>query len=261
MINLFFFHGAALFIGNGVDPDIHQHHVMEIFISLNRTLKINNNNKDYEAKNIIVGSDESHQIESDENLFAIILLENESVLARQLKKIYLNENGINLLPDCMFLSFKEDLHKLLNTNCKITEAKTVYNKIIHSLVKEDVIEINEFDQAIQKVIKYLTQLPEKKIKIKELASIACMSESRLIHLFTKQIGIPIRRYLLWLRLLNAINLIIKGTDFTGAAYDAGFSDSAHLSRTFKKMFGLKLTKLFKNYRNNSHFVQVKTESF
>ena len=34
--------------------------------------------------------------------------------------------------------------------------------------------------------------------------------------------------------------------FTEAAYTAGFSDSAHLSRTFRQMFGLSLIDVFKN---------------
>lgn len=40
-----------------------------------------------------------------------------------------------------------------------------------------------------------------------------------------------------------------------ASYETGFSDSEHLSRTFKKMFGLKLLDIFKNCQ----IVQVKIE--
>jgi AraC-like DNA-binding protein len=74
----------------------------------------------------------------------------------------------------------------------------------------------------------------------------------LIHLFTEQIGIPLRRYVLWLRLMTAVQFAVQGESLTEAAHRAGFSDSAHLCRTFRRMYGITLSGLVKN----SQFVQV-----
>lgn len=65
-----------------------------------------------------------------------------------------------------------------------------------------------------------------------------LSEGRFLHLFKQEMKIAWRPYLLWRRLLCAVNVLKSGRNATEAAYIAGFSDSAHLSRTFKKMFGL-----------------------
>jgi AraC-like DNA-binding protein len=65
-------------------------------------------------------------------------------------------------------------------------------------------------------------------------------------------GIPLRRYLLWLRLIKGIKVALEGVSLTSAAHKVGFSDSAHFSRTFKEMFGLTPSELFKN----SKFVQA-----
>jgi AraC-like DNA-binding protein len=43
---------------------------------------------------------------------------------------------------------------------------------------------------------------------------------------------------LWLRLERALGAYVAGKTLTEAAYAGGFSDSAHFSRTFKKMFGI-----------------------
>lgn len=43
---------------------------------------------------------------------------------------------------------------------------------------------------------------------------------------------------LWLRLQRAVELFAAGTPLTEAAHAAGFADSAHLSRTFRRMFGI-----------------------
>ena len=65
-----------------------------------------------------------------------------------------------------------------------------------------------------------------------------LSTSRFCHLFKEQIGIPVRRYILWCRIQEAAKELIKGGNFTKAAHAAGFSDSAHFSRTFMEMFGV-----------------------
>ncbi|TLX48703.1 AraC family transcriptional regulator [Pseudoalteromonas phenolica] len=67
-----------------------------------------------------------------------------------------------------------------------------------------------------------------------------LSESRFLHLFKDTMQIPWRPYLLWRRLICAVQTLQQGRTATEAAYIAGFSDSAHLSRTFKKQFGLSL---------------------
>ncbi|MEU2102575.1 MULTISPECIES: AraC family transcriptional regulator [unclassified Nocardia] len=61
---------------------------------------------------------------------------------------------------------------------------------------------------------------------------------RLSHLFTEQMGIPLRRYILWLRLHIARTRALAGDDLTTAAHAAGFSDGADLTRTCRRTFGL-----------------------
>ena len=59
-----------------------------------------------------------------------------------------------------------------------------------------------------------------------------------MHVFTESVGIPLRPYLLWLKLQRAATSIVNGVRLTEAAFEAGFADSAHMSRTFKRMFGM-----------------------
>lgn len=74
----------------------------------------------------------------------------------------------------------------------------------------------------------------------DIAAELNLSESRFLHLFKDTMQIPWRPYLLWRRLICAVQTLQQGKTATEAAYIAGFSDSAHLSRTFKKQFGLSL---------------------
>jgi AraC-like DNA-binding protein len=70
-----------------------------------------------------------------------------------------------------------------------------------------------------------------------LANVAGLSRSRLMHVFTESVGVPLRPYILWLRLQHAACELMHGTTASSAAHQAGFADAAHLTRTFRRMLG------------------------
>lgn len=65
-----------------------------------------------------------------------------------------------------------------------------------------------------------------------------LSESRLVHLFSHEVGVPWRAFLLWTKLRRAIEAVATGSTLTAAAHAGGFADSAHFSRTCRVMFGI-----------------------
>nr|WP_276583908.1 helix-turn-helix domain-containing protein [Pseudomonas sp. RIT-PI-AD] len=72
-----------------------------------------------------------------------------------------------------------------------------------------------------------------------LAAKVRLSLSQLERLFAAQVGIPVRPLLRWRRLRFAIALALQGQSLTVAAHAAGFSDSAHFSRTMRRLFGVR----------------------
>jgi len=63
-----------------------------------------------------------------------------------------------------------------------------------------------------------------------------ISEAHLQALFVRDVGVPIRTYQRWHRLLTAV-LALRQVDATRAAHRAGFADLAHFSRTCTQMLG------------------------
>ena len=72
----------------------------------------------------------------------------------------------------------------------------------------------------------------------EVARAVGLSPSRLRHLLVEQTGAGFRAHVRWRRLMRAWELVRAGAPLTEAAHAAGFSDSAHLSRTVRRTFGL-----------------------
>ena len=58
-----------------------------------------------------------------------------------------------------------------------------------------------------------------------------------MHLFTSSVGVPLRPYVLWLRLQCGARELSRGASVAEAAHAAGFSDAAHFTRTFRRMIG------------------------
>ncbi|MCY1385180.1 Helix-turn-helix domain protein [compost metagenome] len=68
---------------------------------------------------------------------------------------------------------------------------------------------------------------------------ACLSLSQLERLFGEQVGLSVRRLVLWRRLRLALALAMAGEPLTHAAHAAGFADAAHFSRTVRSTFGVR----------------------
>jgi AraC-like DNA-binding protein len=97
---------------------------------------------------------------------------------------------------------------------------------------EDVI-----DPRLAQVIVRLTSGLGEHQTTSELAQLVGLSSSRFQHLFTRQTGIPFRRYRAWSRLRQAWLQIAKGASITEAAHGSGFFDSAHLAHEYRRTFG------------------------
>jgi AraC family transcriptional regulator len=94
------------------------------------------------------------------------------------------------------------------------------------------------DPRVAKLIAWVAPRLDEAVSLSDAATFIGLSPGRARHLFVQQTGIPFRRYLLWLRLIRAVEIYAGGAHLTEAARSAGFADSAHLSRTFRHMFGI-----------------------
>jgi AraC-like DNA-binding protein len=87
-------------------------------------------------------------------------------------------------------------------------------------------------------VREIERRPDAFGRAHDAAALACLSPSRFRARFDAELGLPFRRYRLWRRMAAVMRAVAAGATLTDAAHCAGFSSSAHLSTTFKRMFGL-----------------------
>lgn len=248
---LYFWYGQALFIGQATDAAAHRHHALQVGIGLNQPFGLTLEGRPRRCRTAIISPDQPHQLKGRGDWQAIILLDPETDPARQLTAKYLAKSKAALTDQSLPAEAFDRIRLFISKPGGCREAAELCAYLLDALT-DGPAPRKKYHQKVKELIQYLDELPVKKISLAEIANNVHLSQSRIVHLFKEQVGIPIRRYLLWLRLMQAVSAVMEGLAFTTAAHQTGFADSAHLSRTFRSMFGLTLSDLFKN----SQFVQA-----
>ena len=88
------------------------------------------------------------------------------------------------------------------------------------------------------VLADLTAEPMTRMSQDELANRLGLERTTALRLFKESTGTTFRQFKRWTGLQHAARLIVAGALVRTAAMDAGFADTAHLTRTFKQCFGL-----------------------
>ncbi|MDQ0035293.1 AraC-like DNA-binding protein [Variovorax boronicumulans] len=95
----------------------------------------------------------------------------------------------------------------------------------------------QMDPRIERLLQLIRTNPSL-LQREDLSAMACLSRGRLSHLFREQVGLSVKRYLLWSKLRRSSVQLADGQPLTHIALASGFSDAAHMSRTFRDSFGL-----------------------
>lgn len=93
------------------------------------------------------------------------------------------------------------------------------------------------DPRVARVVEALHRRYDDYAPAAQVAAAVGLSASRFQHLFTREVGVPFRRYRAWHRLRAAIREIVNGSSFAAAAHEAGFADQPHFAREFRRTFG------------------------
>jgi AraC-like DNA-binding protein len=108
----------------------------------------------------------------------------------------------------------------------------------HAVDKLPARRIGSEHRAVKRAREYLESLPSENISLEGLAREAGLSPFYLSRVFREETGLPPHAYHTLMRARLAKTLLAQRVPITQVALEAGFYDQAHLTRHFKRIFGV-----------------------
>ena len=239
---IWFWPGGSLWIGQGRGrAEWHEHHAHQIALARDGDFRFRGEPQGrwttYEAA--LVPSHRAHGFECDEATMAHLFVEPESTAGRALVQRF-GRDAIAELPHDAAREATRMLFAAFDAETPHERMIAVARDAVTRLAGTDA-DVPAVDPRVQRTIEAIRRRLDGPWSLADAAAVAALSPSRLRHLFVQETGTSFRAYVLWLRLNVAIEAAMAGASWTEAAHAAGFADSAHLSRTHRRMLGIEPT--------------------
>jgi AraC-like DNA-binding protein len=214
---------------------MHAHHAFQLTYSLGGTFSLQLEDRVLPGPAVVIAPDVPHSLET-RGLIALLFVEPESRTGRTLIK------SMAGLPGRILESSEVgDTPRLIQSSLTERSDRSSALRLIGQDIYQRMAEYRpsgELDRRVRQMIRWAGENLDETASLKDAAASVGLSMGRASHLFVEETGLPFRTYLLWLRVQRAVDAHRGGASLTEAAQTAGFADSAHLSRTFKRMFGI-----------------------
>lgn len=232
----------VLYVGRSFDTHEHTHHAVQLTLGLDGPLQMNKDTDDQlRLPAVVISSETPHSLQAEGHWVASIYLEPEAEDYERLVDYYPGDPSGGFRALSVKEEYKAQFLGLLESGVNPTLAQQLVRKLIEPTA---IAESQPLDPRIIKVLRYLNRDPGLNIPVAELAKHVSLSPDRLAHLFRQEIGTPIRRFVLWQKLRLAAKSACQGKPLIYAAQEGGFTDSAHFTHSFQKLFGINPSFLF-----------------
>jgi AraC-like DNA-binding protein len=224
---------AAMIVwGPGFTSTPHRHHCVHLLMAVEGALLVRKGSRRpwLSCGGALVRADAAHEVDARDATVLIVFVDPHSALGGALSARI--QADITPVPE----------EELAHWRTAIGPGPALSKPRVEAWVREILLRNREqprIHRGVNRVLRHLRERlgPEEDLSLTELASVAGLSESRLMHAFTQSLGVPLRPYILWLRVQRACGELADGASVAAAAARCGFADAAHLSRTFRRMLG------------------------
>jgi AraC family transcriptional regulator len=242
--------GGFLLIGSGrgvVPP--HAHHAIQIVIAMDGRVAIAGEDDVWrEGAGLVVRPDAVHSFDCQGASAAMFFVDPESTEGAWLNSSL--SQDITMVPEAPLVEPASALRTFIERPLEALELATLIRHCVQAL-SPGAPPARKIDARVSKVLHQIQGADELRFSLEDAADLAFLSPSRFAHLFTAQMGLPFRKYVLWRKLTRAMVAIGTGRTIADSAHAADFADAAHLTRTFYQMVGMAPSALMRG-----HFAEI-----
>lgn len=222
--------------GPGTESSVHAHHCWHLVVGLDRDVGVRASARGpaRSAPAVLTAPDVPHAIDARGAHVAVLFVDPESDAG---ERLLASRGGAAL--ELVGGAAAEDVRALLAPGGPAARDPAGAVARVLSLGGAPVTAPRRRHPAVRRVLRHLREAPpEADTSLEALAAMARLSPGRFMHAFTETVGVPLRPYLRWLKLERAGAALAAGAPPGEAAHAAGFADAAHMTRTFRRMFGV-----------------------
>ena len=237
---IYFWQGGSLWIGHGKGrTEWHEHHAHQLVVAPEGAFRFRTQaqGKWESFEGAFVPSHCTHQFEVDGLAIAHLFVEPESRAGRSLTDGF-GAGAVSPLPTEASRASARTLFQAFKSTPGREQMVDAAAQAVAQLCGATTEADKALDPRLARALAYIRTNIRNPIALGDVAASVALSESRFRHLFVAETGSSFRAYLLWLRINLAIEAAMAGASWTEAAHGAGFADSAHLTRTHKRVFGI-----------------------
>lgn len=227
--------GGSLWIGHDAGPtQAHEHHAIQISLALTGVVRFRAPGQGWsEYTAVMVRPHQRHEFDGNGQTVAQIFVEPETVQGRALLARWGGDPIAQLEDMSRPATALRQAYARRAADGELLDLSAAC--VTHLAGGEVTLSI---DARITRTIEWMRGRLREPLALEQAAKVAHLSPSRFRHLFVSQTGMSFRAYLLWARVSSAVGAAMGGSSWTDAAQAWGFADSAHLSRTCRRMFGI-----------------------
>lgn len=236
---------SALFVGPLPRPSLHSHHVLQGCVALHGSLRIDvGRGEPITARGALIAPDAPHAVAAP-GLVAHFYVLAEAPIGSRLVGALSGRAVMEL-----------EAKGLAGARRLLLDARDerVFPRCLSALIDlalEGAPPAPRGDPRVSAVAAFLRyRCADAPLPV--LAREVGLSPDRLRHLLREELGVPLRRYRRWVRLLHAMEVLRDGGSVGDAAHRAGFADSAHFCRVFRESFTFPPS----DFLHDSRFVQA-----
>lgn len=228
--------GTAYFVHTPLDDTLHAHALLQIAITLQAAFTVvDERGQALHAEAAVIGSHQRHGLHADAKGSGLVLslfLEPNSNYGRALRAHVARTDAVATPLDAPTAAALRTCW----TRPAAPRGALLVHEVMGVLAGPALPRVGD-DRRVAFAQDYIAHHLADSDALDHVAGQLRLTTRYLRKLFERNVGLSPQRYRQWCKLRAALEFVMQGSSFTTAAAMAGFTDSAHFSRTFRGIFG------------------------